>query len=57
MPKNNLNNLLKGLGNLTSNQSISNQNQTQSTPSKGQPPQGTQNLSQEDIVNIDLEWQ
>jgi hypothetical protein len=53
-PKNNLNNLLKGLGNLTSNQSISNQNQTQSTPSKGQPPQGTQNLSQEDIVNIDL---
>ena len=54
VPKNNLNNLLKGLGNLTSNQSISNQNQTQSTPSKGQPPQGTQNLSQEDIVNIDL---
>ena len=54
VPKNNLNNLLKGLGNLTSNQSISNQNQTQSTLRKGQPPQGTQNLSQEDIVSIDI---
>ena len=54
VPKNKLNSLLKGLGNLTSELSTSNQNQTQSTTSKGQAPQGTQNLSQEDIVNVDL---
>ena len=48
------NNLLKDLGNLTSNQSISNQNQTQSGQGTGTAPEGTQNISQEDIVNIDL---
>ena len=48
------NNLLKDLGNLTSNQSISNQNQTQSGQGTGTAPEGTQNISQEDIVNIDV---
>ena len=57
--KSGLNSLLKDLDNLSSNlsnqtQTESNQNLTQSKLRHGLAPQGTQNLSQEDIINVDL---
>ena len=51
-PKNKLNNLLKDLGSLSSNSTSS--NQSQSAKGTGVTPEGTQNISQEDIVNINL---